>query len=547
MQLRYYQEDCVRETFRYINGGGRAGIAVLPTASGKSLIIADIVMKILTKKNHVRIMMLTHVKELIEQNFEKLKTIWPTAPAGIYSASVGRRQFHNPIIFGGIQSCYRKPEIFGHIDMIIVDEAHLISDKAESMYGKFISDLRKKNPQLVVIGLTATPYRLGMGYLTSGPVFDDIYYDISTMDSFVRLIDEGFLCDLIPLKTEHEYDVSGIKKIGGDFSEKELDAKLNLEAVTVGVVQETIKHIEDRNKGIAFCINVDHATNMCRIFNENGVSSKFVNGKMNKGEREKIINGFRNGEFKVLTNVGVATTGLDVPDIDFIVLARPTESTALHIQMLGRGMRVHPSKQNTLVLDYAGNTERLGPVNDPVVKIPGQKGMGDAPIRICDALVLKNDAPGCGAINHASVRTCKYCGAEFIDPQIKIKSVSQTEALIRRSDLPMFNEFPVSAVAYARHFSAKGNEVLKVSFICGPSVFDKYLTIDKSSKAYYPSMSFLNKLGITEKPSTNDEALALLEEKMRKPDKIKVWMNKPVAGKDKKYKEIMEVIYESSD
>lgn len=553
-KLRYYQEDAVSHTFDYINKGGRAGIAVLPTASGKSIVIAEIVKRILTAKNHVRIMMLTHVKELIEQNFEKLKSIWPTAPAGIYSAGVGFRQFQYPIIFGGIQSCYRKPKIFKHIDMIIVDEAHLISDNAESMYGSFIAALKEVNPNLVVIGLTATPYRLGMGYLTYGPIFDDIYYDISTLDNFVRLIDEGYLCDLLPVKTDNEYDLSNVKKIAGDFSEKSLDENINLNAITQEIVFETMKWAKDRNKGIAFCVSISHAKNMARMFKEQGYRAAFIHGKMNKKEREIIMNGFRSGEINMLTNVGVATTGLDVPDIDFMVIARPTQSTALHVQIMGRGMRVHPSKKNTLVLDFAGNTERLGPVNDPIIPIPGKKGKGEAPIRICVTESLKSfknengeiEKPlGCGAINHASVRFCKNCGAQFVDPVIKISAKTDDSDLIKRGDVPKYKLFSVDHVSAMLHTSQNGNIVVKITFVCEKQIFDKYLMLDKNSKGYYPSLAFFEKFKFDTIPETCKEAVDLINSNdLKKPRLVNVWTNKPIPGKKRKTKEVRDIIYD---
>lgn len=544
MELRYYQEEAVRATFDYINKGGKAGLAVLPTASGKSVVNAEIFRRIMTKRPHVRMMMMTHVKELIEQNYEKLKTIWPTAPAGIYSASVGYKQYHSPIIFGGIQSAYRRPEIFGKINMLMIDEAHLVGPKAESMYGQLIGKLREKNPDMVVFGLTATPYRLGMGYLTSGPIFDDIFYDISTLDSFVRLIDEGYLCELIPIAAKNEYDVSNVKKVGGEFSERDLNDKLNLDSITLGVVEETMNHIADRNKGIAFCISIDHATKMAQMFVDKGLRAQVVHGMMKKSERTKIIDAYRTGEINMLTNVGVATTGLDVPDIDYIVQARPTQSTALHVQMLGRGMRVHPSKKDCLVLDFAGNTKRLGPVNDPVVAIPGQKGTGDPPIRICTTGVMKNGAIGCDAINHAAARKCCKCGAEFPDYEIKITATASTESLIKRSDMPKFVEYDVNNVSFSLHTSMSGNEVVKVTFVCGASVFDKYLMLDATKKAYHPSLAFWNKFGTTTQPKTNQEAVDILTSELILPDRIKVWTNKPLPGGTKKIKEVMDVIYD---
>lgn len=539
--LRYYQEDAISSTFRYINSGGRAGLAVLPTGSGKSLVIAELIKRILMKKPHVRFMMLTHVKELIEQNYEKIKMVWPTCPAGIYSAGVGFKQFTNPIIYGGIQSCYRKSEIFGHIDMLLIDEAHLVSEKTESMYGAMISQLKKVNPKLVVIGLTATPFRLGMGYLTNGPMFDDIYYDISTMDNFVKLIDEGYLCELVPINTDTQYDLSNVKMSGGEFQEKSLDENINRDEITREIVIETLRRASDRNKGLAFCVTKSHAENMALRFTEAGWPSTYIHSSLTKKEREIVLGDYFDGKYKLLTNVGVLTTGFDAPNIDFMVMSRPTESTSLHIQMLGRGMRPHESKNDTLVLDFAANCARLGPINDPV--IPPQKGKarGDAPIRICDQ---------CSAINHASVKACKQCGFEFPPPKIKFDSKIVSTEIVRRVSRPRIEWFNVSRMTSNRHTSIRGNETLKVTFTTyDMKMYDLYLSLDpKMGEMYSRSKEWMRLFRFTEHvPEFKSfvEFQTFMTDHCVPPKRIRIWLNKPKASnKTKKVKQILTFSYD---
>lgn len=551
--LRDYQQAAVDKTLSYIKSGRKAGLVVMPTASGKAFSICAIIKDLLVKNNSLKVMNLTHVKELISQNYDSMKTIWPTAPAGIYSASVGFRQFQYPVVFGGIQSCFRKPEIFGRVDVIIIDEAHLVSDKAQSMYGAFLNKLKEVNPNLVVIGFTATPYRLGMGYLTEGPMFDDVIYDISTMDEFVKLIDDGYLCDLVPYQTDLQFDLSEVKKIAGDFSEKSLDENINLDKVTREVVAETVARTKDRNKGISFCVSVAHAENMTKLYCEAGLKAVSVNGAMRKDLREEVMSGFKSGKYNMLCNVGVATTGLDVPDIDYIVMCRPTQSTALHVQMMGRGMRVHSSKTNCMVLDFAGNTERLGPVNDPIIPVKKGKGIGEAPIRICrtDSLKMLRDSngnefrpSGCGYINHASVRRCKQCESEFVDPDIKVYSQVRSDELIKRKDVPKFEFFDVNRMECDHYTSRAGNKMLAMNFFCGDKIFDRYLDFEKKSKMRHMSLSFWNKLAIDEQPSSNEHAVQLVAASKTKPKQIKVWTNKPIRNSKKRMKDIMEVINE---
>lgn len=540
-KLRYYQEDCVRATYKYIREGGRAGIAVLPTATGKSIVVAELIKRTLLAKNHVRAMMLTHVKELIDQNHEKLKSIWQTAPCGIFSAGLGAKQHTYPITYAGIQSCYRHPRIFGKIDIVIIDECHLISDKSESMYGSFLAGLRDANPDLVIIGLTATPYRMGMGYLTEGPIFDDIYYDISTLDDFVRLIDEGYLCDLVPVRPENEFDLSMVKKVAGEFTEKSLDENVNRHEITKEVVAETMIKAADRNKGMAFCVSISHAENMSMLFNQAGLRSTTIHSELTAVERDERIIKFKRGEYNMICNVGVLTTGFDDPTIDYLVIARATESTSLHVQIMGRGMRVHPSKTNTLVLDFAGNTIRLGPVNDPLIPTKKGEGKGEAPIRIC---------PECETINHASVRFCKTCGFEFPPPQVKIETRAFTTELIKRGDVPKIYNSEVDSVVWSKYNSRKGNEVLKLTFICGRYFHDMFFTFDKANKTgYNASVVKWRKMGYTIVPSNVDDAITILEEGFNKPDALKIWGNKPVEGSggSKRRKEILDIVYNVKD
>lgn len=540
-KLRYYQEDAVRYTFDYINKGGRAGIAALPTASGKSIVIAEIIKRILMKKPHVRAMMLTHVRELIIQNFEKIQSIWPTCPAGIYSAGVGFRQFSNPVTYGGVQSCYKKTELFGHIDVLFIDECHLVSENGETMYGQMIAGLKLTNPNLVVLGLTATPYRLGLGYLTNGPIFDDIYYDITSMEDMVRLIDEGFLSDLVSFNMENMIDTSKMKKLGGEFNNKSLDENVNRDEVTRAIVNETMVKAQGRNKGLAFCVNKQHAENMSMRFNEAGLRCMYMHDGLSKKERIDVLAAYERGEFNMLTNVGVLTTGFDAPDIDYLVCSRPTESASLHVQMLGRGMRVHPSKDNTMVLDFAGNCLRLGPINDPVIPQPKGVGNGDAPIRICDA---------CGAQNHASARKCKECNEPFPPPKVKFSETIVQSDIIARRDMPKFENVKVSSVYTNSHRSANGNDTMKLTYVMDNEFIDDYFMFDrKQGGAYNNSMAKLKKMQFKEPvPDFADtsEAVFWVAENLLVPDGARIWTNKPVigtTGRKKRKRTIMNLIY----
>ena len=409
---RYYQKDALNAAVTYMRNGGTAGLAILPTGTGKSHIIADLIQQLFLHNKKNRILMLTHVKELIEQNFEKLKEHWEDPPrrppAGINSAGLNSRQFTQPIIYAGIQSVFRHYKKFGNISYLLIDECHLLSDKSEGMYRKFINGLKEKNPHLYIIGFTATPYRMDMGHLCEGKTFDSVFYDISSGKDFIRLIDENYLSDLKGILPKDKLDISLVKKTQNDFVESSLDEHINRSEITKKIVAETSQFIKDRNKGLAFCVSKSHAEDMSFRFEQVGISSTFIHSDLSGEERAKRLKDFKEGKIALLTNVGVLTTGFDAPDIDYIVMARPTRSPSLHVQMLGRGMRPHANKENCLVLDYGGNMQRLGLVNDISAPQPISNSEDIAKVKIC---------PLCKALVSLSSNECRFCNTTFVKKQ----------------------------------------------------------------------------------------------------------------------------------
>ena len=406
---RYYQADAVKAATQYLKEGGSAGLAVLPTGTGKSHIIADLIQTYFNHNNVIRILMVTHVKELIEQNFDKLKMHWESPPgrppAGINSAGLNSRAFTQPIIYAGIQSVFKFAKRFGTINLLVIDECHLLSDKSEGMYRQFIRELKAINPALRIIGLTATPFRMDMGHLCEGKTFDKVFYDISSGADFTKLISEGYLNDLKGIQPNDVLDLSKVRKTRNDFAEWSLDEHINRAEITKKIVSETMGRLKERKKGLAFCVSKSHAEDMAARFNEAGLTSTFIHSDLSADVRAERLSNFKNGKFSLIANVGVLTTGFDTPDLDFIVMARPTRSPSLHIQMLGRGMRPHSSKENCLVLDYGGNIQRLGFVNE--VSLPDADTLNEnvPKVKICQS---------CDAFIAISSKKCKFCDAVVV-------------------------------------------------------------------------------------------------------------------------------------
>lgn len=543
MQLRDYQFDAVDAPINYFMEGGTGHpIVVMPTGTGKSVVIASFVKKVFQQFPRQRVMMLTHVKELIEQNFDKFMKVWPTAPAGIYSAGLGRRDHQYPITFAGIASVCKKAELFGHIDLILIDECHLVSTKESTMYRSFIDHLMQYNPALKVIGYTATHYRVGQGLLTeSEGLFTDVCINMTERESFNWFFDNGYLCRLIPRPMQARLDVSGVRMQSGEYNQHDLQLAVDKESITRAALEESIAFGFDRDHWLVFASGVEHAVHITDTLNELGVSTRCVHSKMTDGERDKNIADYRAGKFRAIINNGILTTGFDYAMIDMIVVLRPTRSPGLWVQMLGRGTRPvyaegfdlsttegrltaiqNSCKPNCLVLDFARNSEVIGPINDPVLpKAKGKGGNGEAPIRICEA---------CGSYCHASLLTCPTCGHEF-PRDVKFGAKAGTTELIKQEDLPEVVHFSVERITYALHTKEGRPTSLRVSYYCGIRRFEEWICFEHEGYAKHKAHRWWRDRCKNEVPNTSVEALERINE-LEPIIGVHVWINK-------KYPEIM--------
>lgn len=419
-QLRDYQRRAIEDAYAWLNGHEGDLCIVAPTGSGKSWIVAGLCEDLLNGCEGRRIIVLSHVKELLVQDAEKIVAAWPDAPLGIYSAGLGRKDM-NAVTVAGIQSIWKKAEEAGHVGLVIVDEAHLINNQDAGMYRTFIEGLRETNPHLRVIGLTATPYRLGQGMVTEGE--DSLFDGLIESVSIEELVARGYLARLRSKFTDRKLDVDGIRKRGGDFVEHELQARVDTDNDNAAIVAETIRRAEGRQSWLFFCTGVEHALHMRDELRRQGVTAEAVTGNMPKEQRAWTLENFKAGRIKALTNMNVLTTGFDHPDIDLIVMARPTLSPGLYLQMAGRGMRVKSGEyKDCLVLDFAGNIARHGPVTSvvpPKAKGKGEPGM--APVKEC---------PKCQEAVPAGVKVCPCCGYVFPEQEKERPELNKTEDIM---------------------------------------------------------------------------------------------------------------------
>ncbi len=543
----YYQEEACDSIFKYYENGGKGNpVVAMPTGTGKSIVIGLFIQRVFKAYPFQRVMMLTHVKELIEQNAEKLETLWPAAPVGIYSAGLKQKVAGLPITFAGVQSAVKAlkkdPNCFGRIDLIAIDECHLLSPEENTAYQIIIAILKKINPKLKVIGFSATPFRLGLGMITEGGIFTDICYNITGVSAFCSLIDDGFLSPLVPMSTSVQLDVSGVHKRGGEFIEKELQLAVDKDEITRAAIREALERMTDRHHIMVFASGVQHAENITRVLREYGQSAVCAHSKMGKqADINKEEFGRKLHRFIVSNNQ--LTTGVDYPHVDGIIMLRPSGSPGLWVQMLGRGTRVvyyrFPGfnissrehrleairlggKHDCLVLDFAGNTMRLGPINDPSIPRKKGEGTGEIPIKICGPTNLLNGL-GCGAYNHISARWCCGCKSEF-SFKIKISHIASTKDLIIR-DEPVVEILPVERVTYAVHKKKDAPDSLKVSYFSGINRYSEWIVAWHPDTISARGRAWWKKRTDVPLPENAEKANELVSQ-LKIPKKIRVWTNK---------------------
>lgn len=335
----------------------------------------------------------------------------------------------------------------------LVHNCHLLSNDEDTMYRKLVQELSVINSKMKVIGLTATPYRMKTGMLTDpGGIFTDIAYDIE----LGRLVKEGYLSPLISKIPKTQADLSAVKVRGGEFVAADAERAMDIDELTEAAICEMETYLSDRRSWLIFCTGVAHAAHVCEALRLHGHDAEYVVGESDDIFRAATLARFRNGQLKCLVNCDVLTTGFDAPNIDAVVLLRPTKSVGLYVQMLGRGSRLHPDKENCCVLDFAGNIERHGPVDCVRIqkKAGGGKGVTTAPVKTC---------PECNTAIAISVMHCPVCGYEFEEKQ-KHDVTATTKSVMVSLEPPQ--RWSVSGVTFKKHNKAGSAPSLRVMYEC---------------------------------------------------------------------------------
>ncbi|MGB0454812.1 MAG: DEAD/DEAH box helicase family protein [Bacteriovoracaceae bacterium] len=462
-KLRPYQQEAVDNSINYFRKKRDPAVIVLPTGAGKSLVIAE-----LARIAKGRVLVLAHVKELVEQNHNKYESYGEKA--GIYSAGLNKKDRTEKVIFGSIQSVARaSKDFFEDFSLLVIDECHRVDSAEETQYGDVIKKLRKNNPEICILGLTATPYRLGVGwiyeYSSQGVIrtkekrfFKQCVFELS----LEYMIKNKYLTQ--PVKVDIPvtcYDFSELTDSKKMYSTSQVEELLKKQKRLTPLIIKNIVDITEsyERKGVMiFSSTVKHAEEILTYLPEG--EADIVLGDTENDERDAIIESFKEKKIKYLVNVSVLTTGFDAPHVDVIAILRPTESVSLYQQIIGRGLRLNENKKDCFILDYTGmghdiyspEISERKPTKDSeavlvdcpkcgfennfwgklnldgeVVEHYGRKCRGATQdpetleIIPCGYRFRFKICPGCGSENDLTARECIECGNVLVDPESKLK------------------------------------------------------------------------------------------------------------------------------
>ncbi len=462
-KLRDYQQKAVDNTLKYFRQKRDPAVIVLPTGAGKSLVIAE-----LARIAKGRVLVLAHVKELVEQNHEKYESY--DLKAGVYSAGLNKKDTEDKVIFGSIQSVANaSDDFFENFTIVIIDECHRVGLEQETQYAQVVKKLRSHNEDLCILGLTATPYRLGLGWIFN---YSHLGVERTKEARFFKqsvfelpleyMIRNGYLTP--PVKVDipvTSYDFSELTESGRKFTTDQVEQILKKQRRLTPLIVKNIVNITetyDRKGVMIFSSTVKHAKEILSYLPEG--EAKIILGDTEASERDGIIDEFKAKKIKYLVNVSVLTTGFDAPHVDVIAILRPTDSVSLYQQIIGRGLRLDTGKKDCFVLDYTGVTHDIyspvisdkkptpqsvsvqipcpkcdfenhfwGRVDDDghIIEHYGRKCRGGVQdpdtfdFKPCGYRFRFKICPSCSTQNDVTARECIECRATLVDADAKLK------------------------------------------------------------------------------------------------------------------------------
>jgi len=573
-ELRPYQREAVQATITHFRRTDLPAVIVLPTGAGKSLVIAE-----LARLARHRILVLAHVKELVEQNHGKYESYGFSA--SIFAAGLNRKEAATQVVFGSVQSVARNLEAFAdQFSLLIIDECHRVSLDENSEYQQIIRHLRQHNPQLKVLGLTATPYRLDRGWIYRHHLQQncvradgDTSFHSCIFELPLRyMIDNGYLTPATQLDAPVAlYDFEQLRPSqNGYYAEAELNQVLKgAKRATARIIAQIVDLAKERQGVMIFAATVAHAKEIMGYLPP--ACSALIIGDMRPRARDSVIRAFKDKQIKFLVNVSVLTTGFDAPHVDLIAVLRPTESVGLYQQIIGRGLRLSPGKSDCLILDYAGNSHNLfrpeigspkPDSNAEIVAVPcplcqhnnqfwGKKdeaglliehygrrcqGLVTDPMsgeqRQCDFRYRFKVCGQCGAENDIAARQCHQCQQLLVDPDQKLKEALQLrDAKVLRC----------SGISFESILDKKQPPLLKVTYHDEDGAeLSEYFGLNTKAQqgAFYHNFSKLHLIDRTRdfRPTHPDEVVTN-STRFRTPDFV-------IARKQKRFWQIREKLFD---
>ena len=473
MKPRPYQSGAIEALEHHLKTKKTSPCVVLPTGAGKSFVMALAIDRWAKAYPALKVLILAHRSELVEQNSLELAGLAPHLDIGVYAASLKRRETTRKITFAAIDSVANKADAFGRVDMIMVDEAHRIPASGEGRYRKFIDAVKGNNPNMRLVGLTATPYRLGVGSICHRDhLLNEVCYEANVAD----LIRDGYLSELRTVRGESELNLEGVKKSAGEYNLKDLALRVDVDNVVKSAVRHMVQAVKGtkRKSVIVFCINVEHVKHVQAELVRYGIAAPYVVGETSNAERARLIEEFRAGKHQFLLSVNVFTEGFNVKQVDCVAMLRPTQSKGLWIQAVGRGLRTHPDKDYCLILDYGNNINQHGPIDLS----------DEEDIRLTTCHV-------CGNEYSRAVRVCPSCKApmekktvEFVE---RLEAAERQMHEAKASDgylLSAERWLKVDGVLARRHKKAGKPDSLRLEYQCGLTIVKEWFALDSNG---YPA------------------------------------------------------------
>ena len=518
--LRTYQQEAVDRTLDYFRKRRDPAVIVLPTGAGKSLVIAE-----LAKIAIGRVLVLAHVKELVEQNHLKYESY--DLHAGIYSAGLNQKDSEQKVIFGSIQSVAKaKDAFFKDFTLVVIDECHRVGLEPDSQYAKVITQLKLNNPRICILGLTATPYRLGLGWIYNYALrgelktqelrfFKHCIYDLP----LEYMISNQYLTPPVQVDIPvTSYDFSELIEGGNAYTMAQLEEALHQQRRLTPLIIKNIIDIteSDQRQGVMiFSSTVKHAQEIMNHLPPG--QARLVVGTTELSERDQIVHDFKQKAFKYLVNVSVLTTGFDAAHVDVIAILRPTESISLYQQIVGRGLRLDTDKKDCLVLDYTGMGHSIFSPEIGEKKTASESVAVQVPCPECGFIndfwgILDDDGKllehfgrkcrgghvnadnyelipcgyrfrfkictQCSAENDISARDCRSCGCVLIDPDTKLKQarLSKDAHVLTPDSIEMLERVDKKGTPYlqVKYYDYDAQFVAEMHYLNNPTSLKKF-------------------------------------------------------------------------